>query len=90
MSKSKSRSLFSSMSVNELVEYFEKHDMGEYWEQMPEANFYIDIKRRTHLVAIEEEIISKLTEIANSQNVSTEALINSWLKEKITETTYHY
>jgi hypothetical protein len=39
--------------------------MGDYWEQMPEAYFDVNIKKRKHLVALEEDIIDKLTKIAN-------------------------
>lgn len=34
-------------SLDELVEFFDTHDLGEYWDQMPEAHFEVDIKRRT-------------------------------------------
>lgn len=70
-------------SLDELVEYFETHDMGEIWEQLPAAHFDVDLKSRTHLVAIEEELAGQLTEIAKSQRTSSESLINTWLKEKI-------
>ncbi len=53
MAKNKSKGLPLSRSLDELVEFFDTRDMGEYWEQMPEAHFDIDIKRRTHLVAID-------------------------------------
>ena len=70
-------------SLDELVEFFDTHDLGEYWEQMPEAHFAVDIKRQTHLFALDEELADKLTEIALSRQVSSEVLINSWLREKI-------
>jgi hypothetical protein len=57
--------------------------MGAYWDQMPEAHFDVDIKKRTHLIAIDEDLFGKLTEIAKSKKVSYRALIDSWLKEKI-------
>ncbi|MGH7902093.1 MAG: CopG family antitoxin [Thermodesulfobacteriota bacterium] len=83
MAKNKSKRLPSTISLDELVEFFENRDMGEYWDYMPEAHFDIEIKKRTHLVAIDEKIANKLTEIAKSKRVSSEVLINSWLKEKI-------
>ena len=52
---------------------------------MPEAHFDIDIKKRTHLVAIDEELLGKLAAIAKSQHVSAEMLIHAWLKEKMLE-----
>jgi hypothetical protein len=61
--------------------------MGDYWEKMPEAHFDVNIKRRKHLVALEEDIVDKLTEIAKSKKVSSESLINAWLKDKIRKVT---
>ena len=33
-------------SIDELVAFFESHDMGEYWEQLPEAEVQISLARR--------------------------------------------
>jgi hypothetical protein len=74
----------STKSLKELVEFFvDSHDMAAHWDHMPEAHFDIAIKRRTHLIAIDEDLFGKLTEIAKSKKVSSKTLIDSWLKEKI-------
>ena len=70
-------------SITELVDFFETHDLGDYWEQMPEADFEIKIKRRKHLIALEEDVVTKVTKLAKAKKVSSEALINTWLKEKL-------
>ena len=70
-------------SLDELVEFFDTQDMGDYLKDMPEAKFHVNIKRRTHLFAMDAELASKLTEIAKSKQTSAESLINAWLKEKI-------
>ena len=36
-------------SLDELVELFDTHDLGEYWDEMPEAHFEVDIKTKTHI-----------------------------------------
>ena len=72
-------------SLDKLVEFFDSHDLGEYWDEMPEAHFEVDLKRKVHLFALDSEIADKLTEIATSLHTSPEALINTWLKEKIQE-----
>lgn len=69
--------------MNIEVEFFDSHDMGDYLERMPEAYFDVDIKRRMHLVAIDEELISGLNEIARMKQVPAESLVNLWLREKI-------
>ena len=83
MAKSKSHPLPKFNTLDELVEFFDNHDMGEYWDQMPEVDFEINIKTRKHLVAIDEEITPRLNEIAKSKKVSSSSLINTWLREKI-------
>jgi hypothetical protein len=85
MAKNKSTGLPPAQSLDELVEFFDTHDMDEYREHMPEAHFDIDIKKRTYLVAIDEELLGKLAAIAQSQHVSAEMLIHAWLKEKMLE-----
>jgi hypothetical protein len=70
-------------SLPELVEYFDAHDMGEHWDGMPEAQFEVDIKRRHRLVSIDEDLMSQLSDIAKSQQVAVEVLIEAWLKEKV-------
>ena len=83
MARSKSKPLPKFDSLDELVAFFDKHDMGEYWDQLPEAKFQVSIKTRKHLVAIDKEIIPTLNKIAKSKKVPSERLINTWLREKI-------
>jgi hypothetical protein len=87
MGKNKTKTMPRSKSVEELVDFFETHDMGDFWGKMRKAHFDVSIKKRKHLVAIEEDIVDKLTEIAKSKKVSSESLINVWLKDKIRRTT---
>ncbi|MEP7012308.1 MAG: CopG family antitoxin [Acidobacteriota bacterium] len=72
-------------SLNDLVEFFEAHDMGEYWDQMPEADFEIGIVKHKHLVALDDDLAGKVAKIARSRHVSSESLINSLLRERLAE-----
>lgn len=83
MAGSRSKRLPTFESLDQLVEFFDSHDLGDYVDRMPEGDFEVDIKRRKHLVAIDAEIIPKLNEIAKSKRVSSEKLINTWLREKV-------
>jgi len=69
----------------ELVKLFETHDMGDLWDQMPEADFDIEIRRRKHLVALDDDLAGKVAKIARSRHVSSESLVNSLLREKLAE-----
>lgn len=83
MQKSKSKKIPKFKSLDELVNFFDTNDLGEYWENMPEADFEVDLKRRTHLFSIDSELAVRLTEIAKSKQMSSQALVNVWLREKI-------
>ena len=83
MAESSSHNLPPHTSLDELVEFFDEHDMGDHLEQMPEAHFDVTINRRTHLIAIDEELADKLDEIAKVKQIPAAALVNAWLKEKI-------
>jgi hypothetical protein len=72
-------------SLDKLVEFFETHDMGEYWENLPEVHFEVDIQRRSHLFALDEDVAEKVTAIAKAKQVTSKNLINEWLREKVLE-----
>jgi len=85
MAKSKSRKIVAGDSVKDLVEWFDHNDSGDYLKQMPEVDFDVDIKRRKHLVSLDPELSAKVTRIAKAKKTSSETLINSWVREKISE-----
>lgn len=83
MAENKSKDLPAFASLDELVEFFDTHDMGDYRDAMPEVQMEVGMRKRTHLVALDEEVNVRLTEIAKLRKVPVEALVNEWLKEKI-------
>ena len=72
-------------SIEEAAEFWDNHDLGDYWDLTREAHFDVDIKNRVFLTALEPELAKRLTECARQQGLSTETLINVWLSEKLTE-----
>ena len=65
MAENKSKNMPHFASLDELVEFFDTHDLGEYWDQMPEAHFEVDIETRTHLFAIDDDLATKPLEVRN-------------------------
>lgn len=45
MKGNRSKNLPAFRSVDELVAFFETHDMGDYWEKLPEVEVEISIKK---------------------------------------------
>ena len=87
MGKSKSRPMPKFTSLDKLVEFFDTHDMGECWDNMPEAHFEMDIKRRTHLFALDDDLAERVTAIAKAKRIPSKTLINEWVREKVLEQT---
>jgi predicted transcriptional regulator len=52
---------------------------------MPQVHFDIDIQRRTHLFALDEDVAERLTAIARARRMPSKTLINEWLREKVAE-----
>jgi hypothetical protein len=85
MVESKFKPIPKFKSVAELAEFFDTHDMGDYWDQMPKARFDIDLKKSTHVFAIDKDLAEKLTAISKKKHIPSTKLINAWLREKIAE-----
>jgi hypothetical protein len=69
-------------SLDELINFFDTRDMGDYWDSLPEAEFEVDIQRRTHIFSLEEALVERLTAASKARHVPSERLINVWLWEK--------
>ncbi len=70
-------------SIEKLTGFFDENDMGDYVEQMPEADFEVNLNRRMYFVAVDEELSRKLSEISKREHLPSETIVNSWLREKI-------
>lgn len=73
----------SFKSIEEAAEFWDSHDLADYWDLTREVHFETDIQRRLFLVALEPELAKKLAACAHKQGISTETLINVWLTEKL-------
>lgn len=83
MAKDESTPLPHFDSLDKLVESFDTQDWGEHVEQMPKADFEVDLKRKIYLIALEADLTEKVEELARSRHTSPEGLINSWVREKL-------
>ena len=82
MSDSES-SISKSRSYEEMGEYWDRHDAGEVWGRLESADFEVDIKSERRYYPIEKLLSQKLDQMAATQGVSPETLINLWVQEKV-------
>ena len=83
MPRNESRKIKPTRSIGELIEWFDENDTGDHLARMPEVDFEINIKRRRHLVELEPDLATRVNKIAKAKKVSSESLINSWVREKV-------
>jgi hypothetical protein len=50
--------------------------MGEYWDELPEAHFEVDIRKHTHVFVPDDDLTARLDAIAKNKHVPSERLIN--------------
>ena len=81
MTENKDLPKFSS--IDELTGFFDENDLGDYLENLPEADFEVNLEKRTYFVAVDEELSRKLSEIARREHLPSEQIVNTWLREKI-------
>ncbi|MEK7833747.1 MAG: CopG family antitoxin [Acidobacteriota bacterium] len=83
MAENNQQTLPKFSSLEETVEFFDSHDLGDYLDQMPEAHFDVNLQRSTWMMAIDEEIVRRVSEIAKQEHLQPELLVNRWLQERI-------
>ncbi len=85
MAESKEKNLPEFDSLDELVNFFDENDFGDFDQRLKEVHFDVDLKSKKHLIGIDEETSKHLAKNATQEKTTTESLVNSWLKEKVSD-----
>jgi hypothetical protein len=82
MGKSKS-SISKASSYQEIGEFWDTHDLSDYWSRTRPAHFEVDIQSEAIYYPVEPALSARMSSIAKRRGVSPETLLNLWLQEKI-------
>lgn len=83
MERNKKKKIPEFKSLEEFQDFWDKHDLTEFWDKLKEVSIKVDLKRSKNLVTIDPEILRKIRKTAAQKGLKTESLINIWLQEKI-------
>ena len=72
-------------SLEEFQEFWDTHSSADYEDLMEDVEVDIDIRSSRVYCAVAKDLLAQLRTQARRQGVSTETLINLWLREKATE-----
>ena len=84
MGKHKS-SISHAISYQEIGEFWDIHDISEFWEKTKGASFEVDIKSELTYYAVDRTLSEKLQVLAQKRGVTADTLINLWVQEKLQE-----
>lgn len=73
-------------SLEEFWKFSDTHSTADYEELMEDIDVHVDIRSSKIYCPVAKEIIAQLRSQARRQGISTEALINLWLRDKVKET----
>ncbi len=65
--------------------FWDTHSVADYWDEMEEAQFEIEIDDMPKAVALEYPIARQLSEVSRMENIFIDILVNLFLKEHLAE-----
>ena len=78
-------SISKAQSYKEISEFWDTHDLAEYWGQTQPVEFELDIESEVTYYPLDATLSAKVRSLANQRGVSAETLLNLWVQEKLQE-----
>lgn len=78
-------SISKAKSYKEIGEFWDTHDLGDYWAHIKPVEFEINIQSETMYYPVDSALSAKIYTIARRRGVSPETLLNLWVQEKLQE-----
>ena len=78
-------SISNATSYKEISNFWDTHDLADFWEQTKEVKFEVDIRSEITYYALDKRLSDQIQSIAQKRGVSADTLINLWVQEKFYE-----
>jgi hypothetical protein len=78
-------SISKAQSYKEIGEFWDTHDLADYWEQTQPVEFDLDIQSEVTYYPLDNSLSARVRSIARQRGVSPETLLNLWVQEKLQE-----
>ncbi len=78
-------SISKAQSYKEIGEFWDTHDLAEYWDQTSPVEFEVDIQSEVTYYALDNTLSAQIRGVARERGVSPETLLNLWVQEKLQE-----
>jgi hypothetical protein len=84
MKKGKS-SISKARSYVEIGDYWDEHDLNEVWRKTKKVTFDVVLEPEATYYPVEKDLSEKIQSVARKQGISSDTLVNLWLKQKVKE-----
>ena len=84
MKKNKS-SISKARSYAEIGEFWDDHDLSDYWSKTRKVKFEVVLEPEATYYPIAKDLSDKIQSQARQAGVSSYALVNRWLNQKLKE-----
>jgi hypothetical protein len=78
-------SISKAKSYAEIGEFWDTHDLADYWDQTKPVEFEVDLQSETTLFALDSQLSARIRQMAARRGVLPETLLNLWVQEKLEE-----
>ena len=79
--------LSKAKSYKEIGDFWDTHDLSDFWDQTKKVEFGVDIKSEIIYCSLDKKLAEQVQSIAQRRSVSADTLINLWVQEKLQEQT---
>ena len=76
-------SISKAQSYREIGEFWDTHDVTDYWDETKPVNFEVEIESEVTYFAIQNQLADQVEQIARKQGVSIETLLNLWVQDRV-------
>ena len=76
-------SISQARTIEEMADFWDTHSLADYQAQTYEVEMTFDPSARRTFVSIEPELLRDLRRIARERRVSTQTLVNLWLRQRV-------
>jgi hypothetical protein len=84
MKKAKS-SISKARSYAAIGEYWDQHDLSDAWGKSRKVKFEVVAEPEATCYPVEKDLSAKIQSVAKKQGISSDTLVNLWLKQKVKE-----
>jgi hypothetical protein len=78
-------SISNTASYKKIGEFWDTHDLTEFWQQTRKASFDVDIQSEAVYYSLDKRLADQVQSLAIKRGISADTLVNLWVQEKLQE-----